>query len=485
MFHYLSIYDVPLDKKEHFGSYWTLDIERLGVPGVENSHTVQLVSKAKEPKDEIRIESKVETSAVGATVLYVSVKLGSSPVLNTRVTCNIRFLGEESSVQTAELVDNGAGDPDINKGDGIYSKYLINNVTKAYTIDIFVKSDDESRAFTTDHTSIHQSKYLGTFQRIFKDNLQVAASNTVSHSASKAPSRILDLTAKLSSSKIVNLTWTAPGEYLDEGRAELYLLFQSADPTIFTSTEGWGAALLYTFPVQRTAGQLDTHLVNVTVFNQHLYMAMQALDKEGNKGGLSNIGTVFVPFSHEANTEQPITEELQDYQLRHVELDIITARYVIPGIAGAGCLVLMMALFTLVFIRRKSSFHSSTCIKHVGVSSDVDQKDTIYEGFSIDEFDTRKIEQIDYYNSLRKNLLDNNGNKDIAQEELLVESVIPRRGKDCSEEEQEYLEDAECLLGYSIHIYDHSPRKYKGPPKTGTMTTIFTPSPSFIHSTHV
>ena len=108
MFHYLSIYDVPLDKKEHFGSYWTLDIERLGVPGVENSHTVQLVSKAKEPKDEIRIESKVKTSAVGATVLYVSVKLGTRPVLNAKVTCNIRFLGEESSVQTAELVDNGA-----------------------------------------------------------------------------------------------------------------------------------------------------------------------------------------------------------------------------------------------------------------------------------------------------------------------------------------------------------------------------------------
>ena len=134
------------------------------------------------------------------------------------------------------------------------------------------------------------------------------------------------------------------------------------------------------------------------------------------------------------------------------------------------------------------------------IDSEHGENDTIYEGFSIDDFDTRKIEQLDYYNSLRKieidrNILNEKEKQEVAPEQLLLENLFPNRSKDCNEEldcpsDEEYP----SFLGYSVHIYEHSPRKYskhKDLQYSGTMAkyNILPKSQihttSLIHSTHV
>ena len=124
--HYLSLYDVPYDDY-NLGSEWKFVVERLGSPRKINSHAVQVVSKAGNISRQILITTKLYQVMNNMTVMNVIVRLNNIPVMNARVTCDIQHSSHAEDlthVGREELFDNGAGDPDIHKEDGVYSKYL-------------------------------------------------------------------------------------------------------------------------------------------------------------------------------------------------------------------------------------------------------------------------------------------------------------------------------------------------------------------------
>ena len=62
-------------------------------------------------------------------VIHLKVKSGEMPVLDARVRATIQFTGGESNQDSSntvviDLLDNGNSDPDITKGDGVYSRYF-------------------------------------------------------------------------------------------------------------------------------------------------------------------------------------------------------------------------------------------------------------------------------------------------------------------------------------------------------------------------
>ena len=369
---------------------------------MKNSHTVQVVSKAKSVQNQIVIQARTYENERNQTVLYVSVKLDNVPVMNARVTANFwhfSHVGGLMPVRAVELFDNGSGDPDIHKDDGVYSKYLILDKNGLYKLDIHVSSDTENEAYIKNDKVKYKKKDLGTFRRYLK-NLQIIVSNVITPSLNIPPSRILNLLPVGIHASQLSIAWTAPGEDLDEGTATLYNLYQTSDSDTFYDIS-YTSVFLYSFPALQQSGRQETHVVNVTIFNQDLYLAVRAVDKDGNMGGMSNIIKVFVPKPVESlafalNSSKPVREGLTNYQQQVILPSMMMMKYVIAGIAVMGSLVLMVAMVVLVYMKQKASLHSDTCSEDI--DSEHYENDTIYEGFSIDDFDTRKIEQLDYYN---------------------------------------------------------------------------------------
>lgn len=57
-------------------------------------------------------------------VVYAKVSKGSRPVVDAKVVAKITPVSDQTETQMCiELKDNGAGDPDITKDDGVYSRY--------------------------------------------------------------------------------------------------------------------------------------------------------------------------------------------------------------------------------------------------------------------------------------------------------------------------------------------------------------------------
>lgn len=58
-------------------------------------------------------------------IVYAKVSKGSRPVVDAKVIAKITPVSDQSETQLSiELKDNGAGDPDMTKDDGVYSRYI-------------------------------------------------------------------------------------------------------------------------------------------------------------------------------------------------------------------------------------------------------------------------------------------------------------------------------------------------------------------------
>ena len=76
-------------------------------------------------------------------IVYAKLSKGSRPVVDAKVVAKITPVSDQTETQLCvELKDNGAGDPDITKDDGIYSRYVegIKNIGR-HTLVVEAKSD--------------------------------------------------------------------------------------------------------------------------------------------------------------------------------------------------------------------------------------------------------------------------------------------------------------------------------------------------------
>jgi hypothetical protein len=214
------------------------------------------------------------------------------------------------------LLDSGNGDPDLARGDGVYSKYLAQPLEEGrYTVDLRVTSSESLPAFVGHEASAamtgmgHRSgssgaansmvEKLGPFSRIVKGHSFRVVKSLRRQSDSVPPARVMDLQVDvLTSSQQLEFTWTAPGDDYDEGRPTSYQLFYSADPDVFyaTAETAAGAAdLIESFSAVKHAGGPESHRIFVKAFNQNLFYALVAVDDEGNMGHLSNIVKAYMP----------------------------------------------------------------------------------------------------------------------------------------------------------------------------------------------
>ena len=143
-----SLYVTPLTAIEKSG-VWMYSFDRRSIS--HQSHFVKVTSKSRLRSStpqyqrgpisaQLKIVAPVERDA--PFILLATVKSGEMPVLDARVRATIQFNGVESSAAASaaasagaqdsgssnsvviDLLDNGNSDPDMTKGDGVYSRYF-------------------------------------------------------------------------------------------------------------------------------------------------------------------------------------------------------------------------------------------------------------------------------------------------------------------------------------------------------------------------
>ncbi|NWZ20376.1 CLCA2 regulator, partial [Asarcornis scutulata] len=259
-----------------------------------------------------------------AMVVYVQVSHGFSPVLGASVTAVIS--PENGDPISLELLDNGAGS-DIIKNDGIYSKYLFSfpgngryslkahvqanrtivpQTAKLWSHAMYIPGYVENGKLKMNPSrppgikSDIQVRRGGFHRTAVGESFIISAVPMGPHADVFPPCKIVDLVARIEDDKVI-LSWTAPGNDFDKGRAASYEIRISESPlelrdsfyntglvnTSTLSPQQAGCKEIFAFkPEAFTTG-------NITI----IYVAMRAIDDVFLHSEVSNIAQAvkFVP----------------------------------------------------------------------------------------------------------------------------------------------------------------------------------------------
>ncbi|XP_054712372.1 calcium-activated chloride channel regulator 4A-like [Uloborus diversus] len=198
-----------------------------------------------------------------------------------------RISGPKLDSIPMELRDNGNGDPDMKKGDNIYSRYFTSFAEKGtYTVTIYVETLHGKQSWIAEGNTdkFSQTKVIGSF--------------TVMESAPNIdiypPNKIGDL--KLLSvnplNRTVTLQWTAPGNDYDSGKAMNYELKYSIHWTnlLEIAFEEEGKQLeSISERVPLPAGETETFATTFPNIAGNVFVALRARDEKQNVAMVSNI----------------------------------------------------------------------------------------------------------------------------------------------------------------------------------------------------
>ncbi|XP_034250009.1 calcium-activated chloride channel regulator 2-like [Thrips palmi] len=322
---------------------WQYKIERFR--GNPQPHFVQVVASARSPLIPV-VRARFYTSkGKGPLVLYVQVTYGHFPVLGASVEVTITRpnlpgqpgqpgqiaqpaqLNQTNTTVSSEtflLLDTGAGDPDLMRGDGIYSRYFSTLMSGAgtYTFHVTV-TDNGHTAYSWkenrqgQHSPVEgygsccgselktpAQHILPPFQRILPPLTMVlgdSASMLEHDSPFTSPGRVGNLRVEvLGGEPRARLTWTSPDfGGLEADRYEIKYSTQLREliDAFDTQAQTWE----HGFPPTASPGKLISFTLDVSLepslLDTHFYVAMRAYPEEDvdlGPGPVSNWVRVFV-----------------------------------------------------------------------------------------------------------------------------------------------------------------------------------------------
>ena len=366
-FHYQSVYKVPFDSDRNLDMLWHYEVVKLSLDQ-PHKFVVQVVSWPRKEDElmQIRFYTNADSHFVHINQsqplkFFVEVKLNNIPVIDARVMLKIKVTNHDSAIEKelqVQLLDNGNGDPDVKASDGVYSRYFTQFEAGdgRYDIEVYVDNEPGS-AYTyqplfskdSNNLSIARNVKLNSFSRIVKGHsLRIMS---LEPSKNYAPARILDLSASvLLEQQQVQLTWTAPGEILDQGRVFSYKIFVSDLSTSFYKRD---RALLTQIAATKSAGVLEQFSINFKDFDQDSYLAIAAINKYNKMAELSNVVHVKLPSSY-LNHDQPQHHKSQDVIKTPFDPNLSKKSdkvlfYVLFSIIG----VLLLSILAIVLIMKR------------------------------------------------------------------------------------------------------------------------------------
>ncbi|CAG9817922.1 unnamed protein product [Phaedon cochleariae] len=297
---------------------WTYIVETYA--GNPQPHFIQVMATPKSPfspvvKANFRTHKNSENSPI---ILLAEVKYGDLPILGAKVDVIVSKPGINGSMPLEarlELLDTGAGDPDITKGDGIYTKYFsaVEWGPGFYTFEVVV-SDNGNTAYTWTGSKKNENEPccgssvtsngvqpISPFQRVLpKLTLHITAAEIqATHQASVG--RIGDLKAETIPDDLkARLSWTSP----DMGGntvSNYEIRYATSVLDIMDKFETKAALWDNGQPFPLAPGSETTFTLDLNqkrdLLNKTLYFAIKAHSKVSSNitGPISNWVRVFVP----------------------------------------------------------------------------------------------------------------------------------------------------------------------------------------------
>uniref|UniRef100_A0A8C8RBW9 Chloride channel accessory 2 n=1 Tax=Pelusios castaneus TaxID=367368 RepID=A0A8C8RBW9_9SAUR len=250
-------------------------------------------------------------------VVYARVSQGLSPVLGANVTAIIK--PENGNSVILELLDNGAGNEDLN--DGVYSKYFYSfSENGRYNLKVHVQRANKTvrlqptvpwshsmympgyiengkiqmnppRPSITSNEDIQST--VGGFSRTASGgSFIVSAIPTRPYIDVFPPCKITDLDAKTADDTVI-LSWTASGDDLDEGQAASYEIRTSESPLELRDNFDNAIPVNTSTLTPQRAGYKEIFLFKPEAFAAEnittIYVAVRAIDKSSLCSDISNI----------------------------------------------------------------------------------------------------------------------------------------------------------------------------------------------------
>jgi len=376
---------------------WTYTVERF--PGNPQPHVVQVMATPRSIRTPV-VRARMWTSKTLPLVLYVEVTRGGSPVLGASVEVVATRPGFNGSAPYREefsLLDNGGGDPDITKGDGVYSRYFstITGKAGAYTFNVVVGDngntaytwrDDESEPENSDGACcgsalrVTATRQLVPFQRTLPPTtVYLPSVEEMLASGNAVPAgRVGDLRVEIQAAELkALLSWTAP----DLGGmpvARYEVLFATSLSDLVDGFESAARPWTHNVPFPLAPGSKSSFTLDMTrdlsLLDQPFFLAMRAHPEASTgapPGPMSNWVRVLVPAPPPPPPPPPPTQS-QDSdgplwsqdgadsavpRLAH-GLDI-GLELILPVVGGIALLALCLGVYCYLCVLRRSQDSSS------------------------------------------------------------------------------------------------------------------------------
>ncbi|XP_052473200.1 calcium-activated chloride channel regulator 4A [Carassius gibelio] len=270
-----------------------------------------------------QMDQKVNDGTKPMTV-FAEVSQNYRPVINAEVWATLE--PDSGPAQTLQLLDNGAG-ADAFKDDGVYSRYFTKMTNGRSSLKVRVKNQGGQTRFTLQKRGgapyvpgyvvngvvelnplkppvPEESIVIGSFSRTATgESFEVVLKSTTP--LNFPPNRITDLSAEIQEDTVL-LSWTAPGEDLDQGTAKSYKIMWSFD--LKTLRFNFSNAHEVNIPgiSPQEAGSVEQHSFNLSFPIQNgttIFFAVQSMDKELVKSEISNIAQASKILPHSEPTE--------------------------------------------------------------------------------------------------------------------------------------------------------------------------------------
>ncbi|XP_044252912.1 calcium-activated chloride channel regulator 4-like [Tribolium madens] len=298
---------------------WTYVVEPY--PGNPQPHFLQVTATPISPTAPV-VRARFWTHRNqdnGPLILLVEVKKGEIPVLGAKVEVTVtkpEINGSYPHKKSFELLDTGSGDPDITKGDGVYTRYF--NVEDSgqglYNFEVTI-NDNGNTAYTwTESGEFDDNKPccgssisspgvtpVSPFQRVLPKKTLMITAEDISAADATSSGRIGDLKAQVVPEDMkARLIWTSPdlgGQTVSRYEIKYANSIQDIIDGFETKATEWDNAQPFPLPPgSETTYTLDMSQ-NRDLLDKPLYFAIKAYPKSWpeNSSPVSNWIRVLVP----------------------------------------------------------------------------------------------------------------------------------------------------------------------------------------------
>ncbi|XP_036834497.1 calcium-activated chloride channel regulator 1-like [Oncorhynchus mykiss] len=312
-------------------------------------------------------------------LVYAEVNQKGVPVILADVMATLK--SDSGDQYQLQLLDNGAG-ADAFRNDGIYSRYFTTSKNGRYNLKVKVQRKNKSKNNGQVRLKRHSvAPYVPGYvikgkvvmnppkPPVSEDDLQADVGSftrtAIGESFSVSlppgvpppnfpPNKITDLNAEIEEDKVM-LTWTAPGEDMDQGTADSYEIRVSMDLEALRGSFS-GAHLMNTSDIRPLeAGSteeysfLSSYIINAEP-ETVMFFAVRSCDKDSLMSDMSNVAkaTKIVPFV--PTTTTPTISQYPSPNLKRSSGSNVVA--VVVSVIGTAAVIIAVLVVTRMRLNR-------------------------------------------------------------------------------------------------------------------------------------